>query len=87
MNANYCDLQPALKNSEHPLASAIVSGAQERGVEVVNAQSFESVTGKGVKGKVNGTQRPGEQALTDDLRIASVNLVTAVEELRATVKQ
>ncbi len=40
------------KGSEHPLAAAIVSGAQERGAEVVNAQSFESVTGKGVKGEV-----------------------------------
>ncbi|HYN23455.1 MAG TPA: heavy metal translocating P-type ATPase, partial [Pyrinomonadaceae bacterium] len=40
------------RGSEHPLAAAIVSGAQEGGVEVVNTQSFESITGKGVKGQV-----------------------------------
>ncbi len=42
------------KGSEHPLAAAIVAEAQERGLPVVNSQSFESLTGKGVKGKVDG---------------------------------
>ena len=42
------------KSSEHPLASAIVSGARERGVEVIEATHFESITGKGVKGEVDG---------------------------------
>ncbi|HEV2214191.1 MAG TPA: heavy metal translocating P-type ATPase, partial [Terracidiphilus sp.] len=40
--------------SEHPLAEAIVSGARERGVELAEARDFESVTGKGVIGKVDG---------------------------------
>ncbi|HEV2247582.1 MAG TPA: copper-translocating P-type ATPase, partial [Terriglobia bacterium] len=39
--------------SEHPLAEAIVSGARERGVELAEARDFESVTGKGVVGKVD----------------------------------
>src|SRR6185295_9830613 len=35
--------------SEHPLAAAIVAGAQERGVDLVRVASFESITGKGVR--------------------------------------
>ena len=42
------------KGSEHPLAEAIVKGAEERGVRLVEAQDFEAVTGKGVKGRVDG---------------------------------
>lgn len=42
--------------SEHPLAEAIVSGAQDRGLELLKADNFRSVTGKGVKGEVDGQQ-------------------------------
>jgi Cu+-exporting ATPase len=40
--------------SEHPLAEAIVSGAADRGMTLNQTDDFESVTGKGVTGKVNG---------------------------------
>jgi cation transport ATPase len=40
--------------SEHPLAAAIVSGAQERGVKLSEAKEFQSITGKGIVGKVEG---------------------------------
>lgn len=40
--------------SEHPLAEAIVVGAQDRGLELVKASNFQSVTGKGVTGEVDG---------------------------------
>jgi P-type Cu+ transporter len=40
--------------SEHPLAEAIVHGAQEKGIDPVKANDFQSVTGKGVTGQVNG---------------------------------
>lgn len=40
--------------SEHPLAEAIVRGAEEKGVELVKANSFQSITGKGVTGEVDG---------------------------------
>ncbi|MCH8264182.1 MAG: heavy metal translocating P-type ATPase [Proteobacteria bacterium] len=40
--------------SEHPLAAAIVSGAQDRGVTLLKATDFQSVTGQGVKGRVDG---------------------------------
>jgi Cu+-exporting ATPase len=42
------------RGSEHPLAEAIVSGAEERGVEMVKTEAFEAITGKGVKGVVDG---------------------------------
>ncbi|WP_174714429.1 copper-transporting P-type ATPase [Paracoccus yeei] len=42
------------RGSEHPLAEAIVRGAEERGVEMVEAGEFEAVTGQGVRGTVDG---------------------------------
>ncbi|GAB4359347.1 MAG: heavy metal translocating P-type ATPase [Oricola sp.] len=42
------------KGSEHPLAEAIIAGAQERGVEPGSVSGFEAVTGMGVRGKVGG---------------------------------
>jgi P-type Cu+ transporter len=44
------------KSSEHPLAEAIVSGALERGAKLVTVESFESITGQGIKGVVQGQQ-------------------------------
>jgi P-type Cu+ transporter len=40
--------------SEHPLAAAIVSGAEARGITVRAASRFESITGQGVRGVVDG---------------------------------
>jgi len=42
------------RNSEHPLASAIINGAKEKGLELWEAQGFQSKTGKGVIGTVQG---------------------------------
>jgi P-type Cu+ transporter len=42
------------RGSEHPLAESIVKGAEERGIKLVEATDFEAVTGKGVKGTVDG---------------------------------
>ena len=42
------------RGSEHPLAEAIVAGAEERGVALAKAEEFEALTGKGVKGVVDG---------------------------------
>jgi P-type Cu+ transporter len=40
--------------SEHPLATAVVAGARERGIEASRAADFESVTGKGIEAVVDG---------------------------------
>ena len=42
------------RGSEHPLAGAIVGGAAARGLELLPAQGFKSVTGKGILGEVAG---------------------------------
>jgi P-type Cu+ transporter len=42
------------QSSEHPLGTAVVTAARERGVDLSPAQDFESLTGKGIVGKVNG---------------------------------
>jgi Cu+-exporting ATPase len=42
------------QGSEHPLASAVVTGVKARGLEVPKAETFESLTGLGVRGRVSG---------------------------------
>jgi len=64
--------------SEHPLAEAIVSGARERGLEVEAAEGFQSVTGKGVVGTVEGLRVAlGNQALLTDLEVDPKELAQA----------
>lgn len=43
------------KNSEHPLASAIVRRAQQKGVKRLETKHFQAITGKGAKAELNGT--------------------------------
>ncbi len=43
-------------SSEHPLAQSIVKGALEKGIKLVDATDFDSITGKGVRGKVSGSE-------------------------------
>ena len=70
--------------SEHPLAAAIVAGAEERGVELTKAESFESITGKGVKGQIDGRAVSlGNLALLEELRIDPGELVAQAEKFRA----
>ena len=57
--------------SEHPLAQAILSGARERGIDPESARDFQSVTGKGVTGTVDGrTVALGNQALMEHEQVA-----------------
>ena len=44
----------AEKNSEHPLAEAMVRAARERGLELAEPQSFDSIPGQGVEANVEG---------------------------------
>jgi Cu+-exporting ATPase len=56
--------------SEHPLAAAIVAGARDRGVQVPPSADFQSVTGKGVVGTVDGRAvLLGNAALLQDNRV------------------
>jgi Cu+-exporting ATPase len=59
------------KSSEHPLAAAIVSGAQEKHIKLFDVQGFDSITGKGVVGQVNNRKVAlGNRALLEQLSIA-----------------
>jgi Cu+-exporting ATPase len=72
------------RGSEHPLAAAIVSGAAERGIQLTNVDAFASVTGKGVKGNVDGRSVAlGNRALLDELNINAYELATKAEDYRA----
>ena len=63
------------RGSEHPLAEAIVRGAEERGVAMETASEFEAVTGKGVMGTVSGKRVAlGNLALLTDLGLEGAAL-------------
>ena len=71
------------KGSEHPLAAAIVAGATERSVPVPAASEFQSVTGKGVTGVVDGRRVAlGNVRLLGDIGIDAGALTARAEELR-----
>lgn len=72
------------RGSEHSLAAAIVAGAAERSVEITKAESFESITGKGVKGSIDGRSVGlGNHALLEELSIDPGPLATEAEQFRA----
>jgi Cu+-exporting ATPase len=71
------------RGSEHPLAAAIVAGAEERGVVLAQVQDFRSMTGKGVTGRVDGTPVAlGNVALLSALEVEAGSLAERAETLR-----
>ena len=72
------------RGSEHPLAEAIVTGAREKGIELVKTTRFQSLTGKGVTGEVDGHKVAlGNDTLLQSLGIDSENLSKQANEQRA----
>ena len=72
------------RGSEHPLAGAIVKGAEARGLVLANADGFESITGKGVTGRIDGRGVSlGNRALMETRGIDAGALVERAEALRA----
>ncbi len=70
--------------SEHPLAEAIVRGAEEKGIGLVKADHFQSITGKGVSGEVAGqTVAAGNAKLLEDLGIPTGGLAAQADKQRA----
>jgi len=60
------------RGSEHPLAEAIVAGAAARGLDLPKTEDFEAITGKGVKGRVDGKSVAlGNGKLLDLLGVAA----------------
>lgn len=71
------------KGSEHPLADAIVRGARARGLELADAQAFESVTGEGVIGTIEGQRVAlGNSKLLDRMGLDAGSLADAADERR-----
>jgi Cu+-exporting ATPase len=71
------------RSSEHPLAAAIVKGAEAKKLSLTDVVGFNSVTGKGVKGAVSGKQvAVGNAELFHDLSIDPTPLVDRAEALR-----
>lgn len=70
--------------SEHPLAEAIVRGAEEKGLALLKAENFQSLTGKGVTGEVDGYRvAAGNVALLESLGINVENLSQQADQQRA----
>ena len=72
------------RGSEHPLATAIIDEAQERGITLGHAEHFESMTGKGVIGRINDRSIAlGNHALLQALGIDPGVLADKAEQLRS----
>ena len=73
----------AERNSEHPLAAAIVRAAQERGIELALVRGFDASAGKGVIGMVESTRLAiGNTKFLAELNIDAAALAQEAERLR-----
>jgi Cu+-exporting ATPase len=71
------------KASEHPLAAAIVEGAAERSLDIPASEDFQSHTGKGVSGRVDGHEVAlGNAAMLADLGVDVAPVREAADEHR-----
>ncbi len=71
------------RGSEHPLAAAIIAGAQERGVQLGELKDFHSITGSGVTGTVNGRAvAVGNPRVEEHLAVDPEPLAAQAETLR-----
>jgi Cu+-exporting ATPase len=72
------------RGSEHPLAAAIVNGAEERGIDTVAVEEFQSITGKGVTGRIDGiVVALGNRKLFADMGIDASELLNQAEAMEA----
>ena len=72
------------RGSEHPLAAAIVKGAEERGARLSFTEAFESLTGRGVRGRVeNASVALGNAKLLEELGVDPGALAAKAETMRA----
>ncbi|MDR1913130.1 MAG: heavy metal translocating P-type ATPase [Clostridiales bacterium] len=72
----------AEKGSEHPLGQAIVIGAQDKGLELLPVDEFDSLTGRGIEAKIGGrTVLAGNRKLMDERNILLSGLTEASDKL------
>ena len=71
------------RGSEHPLADAVVAGAEARGISLVDVTGFEAITGKGVRGKVgDAIILLGNAAMMSDIGIGVTLHEERIQALR-----
>ena len=71
------------QRSEHPLAAAIVRGARERGLALVEPSGFEALAGRGARGTVDGhAVAVGNARLLEDAGVDAAALAPRAEALR-----
>jgi Cu+-exporting ATPase len=71
------------RSSEHPLGAAIIAAANERGLQLVSAQDFDSPVGKGIVGTVDGKRLViGNAKILADAGIAAGSLDAEADALR-----
>ncbi len=71
------------RGSEHPLGTAVVAAAAERGIALGSSSEFDSITGKGIKGEVDGqTVLLGNARLLEDAGVEYATLKAEAESLR-----
>lgn len=69
--------------SEHPLAQSIVAGAKEKGLSLLPANEFKSITGKGAVAEINGKKIAiGNKALMEEFVIPLIGIETEANLLR-----
>jgi len=72
------------RGSEHPLAQAIVTGAEQRSIALPPTQDFTSTTGKGVAATIEGVRVAlGNLAHMEELKIDAAPLAARADDLRA----
>ena len=76
------------KGSEHPLAEAIIRKAEDEGIELMKLERFEAITGRGIKGEVEGqnTVLIGNRKLMDEEGIGYSSLEPEVRRLEGEAK-
>jgi len=76
------------RGSEHPLAQAIIRKAEDEGLELVKLEKFEAITGRGIKGEIEGqsTVLIGNRKLMDEKGIDYSNLELELERLEEEAK-
>jgi Cu+-exporting ATPase len=71
------------RSSEHPLAAAIVGAAEERGLDLAEARDFDSPSGKGVVGKIEGRALAiGNRRFLDEVGVDASSLAAEAETQR-----
>ena len=69
--------------SEHPLADAVVGKAQEKNIEILSVENFNSITGKGIEGDILGRKvEIGSEKLLDERLIKHAFTSNEVKMLR-----